>query len=141
MNHEQLKKILLNDRKFKAEYENKSDVSYEIAKSVRQLRIKHGLTQEKLAKLLKTKQASIARIENPASPMPSLRFLKEIAMAFKTELIPPKFLALENNDKVIYNYIDVPFFRDFDDKLNQNNREADITINITSETSIIDNLK
>ena len=83
-----------------------------MAKYVRQLRIKHGLTQAKLAKLVKTRQASIARLENPGSPMPSLRFLKKIAKAFKTELIPPKFLELENkisrsenSEKIIYQFI------------------------------------
>lgn len=95
MNHEQIKKILLESQGFKKEYENEFDISFEVAKYIRQLRIKYGLTQAKLAKLVKTKQASIARIENPGSPMPSLRFLKKIAKAFKTELIPPKFLELE----------------------------------------------
>ncbi len=95
MNHNQFKKILLKNKKFKAEYENKSDISYEIAKSIRQLRINHGLTQEELAKLVKTEQPSIARIENPGSKAPSLNFLQRIAKALNTELIPPKFSELE----------------------------------------------
>lgn len=112
MKHNQIKKMLLEDQGFKKEYENEFDVSFEVAKYVRQLRIKHELTQAKLAKLVKTKQTSIARIENPGSPMPSLRFLKKIAKALKTELIPPKFLELEDeirknesNEKIIYKLI------------------------------------
>jgi len=95
MNHEQIKKILLENKSFKKEFENELDISFKVAENIRELRIKHGFTQVKLAKLIKTRQASIARIENPGSPMPSLRFLKKIAKAFKTELIPPKFLELE----------------------------------------------
>ena len=106
MNHEQAKKRLLENQSFKKEYENESDISFKVAEDIRQLRIKHGLTQAKLAKLVKTRQASIARIENPGSPMPSLRFLNKIAKALKTELVPPKFSELEKEIRVKIYYFD-----------------------------------
>ncbi len=68
----------------------KKDLGYQIGTQVELARIMRGMTQAKLAELLKTKQPSIARVESGQS-LPSLSFLKRIADALETELIPPTF--------------------------------------------------
>jgi transcriptional regulator with XRE-family HTH domain len=49
------------------------------------LRLAKGLTQEDLAKMLNTKQESIARLENGGS-LPSLSTMKKLAEALDAEL-------------------------------------------------------
>jgi transcriptional regulator with XRE-family HTH domain len=49
------------------------------------LRMAKGLTQEDLAKLLSTKQESIARLENGGS-VPSLSTVKKLAVALDADL-------------------------------------------------------
>jgi transcriptional regulator with XRE-family HTH domain len=48
------------------------------------LRLAKGLTQEDLAKMLNTKQESIARLENGSS-IPSLSIIKKFAEALDAE--------------------------------------------------------
>lgn len=79
------KKQLLKSRKFKEEY-NKYDLAFEISQMLIEARIIKGITQEKLAKMIGTRQSGIARAEN-GSYLPSLTFLDGIARAFKTNLI------------------------------------------------------
>lgn len=58
----------------------------EISYMLMEARVMKGLTQVELAKKVKTKQPSIARVEN-GSALPSLTFLQRIARALKTKLI------------------------------------------------------
>lgn len=70
----------------------------DIACQVINARIKRGLTQEKLAKLIGTKQPAIARLEaGNVSWLPSLEMLFKIANALDTKLMPPVFLCLDND--------------------------------------------
>ena len=78
------KKQLLKNPKFK-EALKKSCLEYEIARTVIKARVKHQLTQEQLAKKLKTKQSVISRIEN-AQTTTSVSFLKRLANTFGGEL-------------------------------------------------------
>lgn len=67
-----------------------SDFDFDVAYLVSEARLRSGLTQTQLAKLIHTKQPSIARAENGSS-LPSLSFLKKIAIAIGTTLTPPQF--------------------------------------------------
>ena len=96
MNIKELKEELLKNEKFRKEYERK-DIALEIGEMIIDARVKVGFTQKKLADKVKTKQPSIARLENGNS-LPSIGFLEKIAKAFGTELIPPRFAFLENNE-------------------------------------------
>lgn len=84
-----LKQKLMLNKEFAEEYK-KTDLAFEIGQMVIEARIIKGITQAKLAKLVKTKQPSIARLEK-GNYLPSLSFLKRIASALKTYLLPPKF--------------------------------------------------
>jgi len=72
-----VKKILLEDKSFREEY-YKYDLAMEIGLKIMSARIDRGLTQAQLAKKLKTRQPSIARIEN-GNNLPSLKFLDKVA--------------------------------------------------------------
>lgn len=89
MKYQDVKNKLLSEPKVKKEYQ-RIDLAFEIAKIVIEARILKGITQDKLAKLVGTKQPSIARLEN-GSELPSLKFLQKIAKAVDAELLPPKF--------------------------------------------------
>src|SRR3989339_2119369 len=93
MDLKEFKKIALKNKKFKNEYE-KYDIAFEIGQMIIEARILKGITQNQLASLVKTKQPSIARLEN-GQKLPSLRFLSKIAKALKTHLIAPKFAIFE----------------------------------------------
>lgn len=79
---------------------NKEDYAFDLAAEISEMiieaRIKKGMSQEKLAKSIGTKQSSIARLENGNS-LPSLRFLEKIAKALDTKIVPPKFAFLEES--------------------------------------------
>lgn len=66
----------VNIKKAKSDY----DLKYEIGTLITFGRIQSGLSQENLAKRLKTKQPSIARVES-GKTLPSLSFLEKIAKA------------------------------------------------------------
>jgi DNA-binding XRE family transcriptional regulator len=70
----------LRDPKFVAAA-NELEPGYQIAR----LRIQRGLTQEELAKMIGTRQPSIARLENGSS-VPSLSFLERIANALDARI-------------------------------------------------------
>lgn len=82
MNLKDFKKRLLKNPEFRKEYEGR-DLAREIGRMVVEARIIKGITQEKLAEMIETKQPSIARLENGTS-LPSFTFLNKIAGAFNT---------------------------------------------------------
>ena len=84
MNWQEHKKRLLKDPEFRAEYEA-LEPKYKLASALIQLRLAKGLTQEQLAKLLNTKQESIARLESGGS-LPSLSTVKKVADALDAKL-------------------------------------------------------
>ena len=84
MNWKEHKKRLLEDPEFKKEYEA-LEPEYKLASALIRLRLAKGLTQEQLAKLLNTKQESIARLESGGS-LPSLSTVKKVANALDAEL-------------------------------------------------------
>lgn len=78
------KKILLKDPAFRKALKE-TELEYQIARSVIKARIEQGLSQEELAKKLKTRQSVISRVEN-AKTVPSLSFLKRLAQALNASL-------------------------------------------------------
>lgn len=85
MNLKDFKKELFKNKEVKEEYE-KYDLTFEIGQMLIEARVIKGLTQEKLAEMIGTKQSGIARAEN-SSYLPSLSFLNKIALALRTHLI------------------------------------------------------
>ncbi len=77
MNHNEIKKLLLDDSEIKSEYDELSPI-YELKKEIIRLRIEKGLSQKDLAALMGTKQSAISRLEN-GSYNPSVEFLNRIA--------------------------------------------------------------
>src|SRR4051812_43297508 len=68
----------IKQRSPEAVLEVKKDLAFQIGKEFEKVRILKGYTQDQLAREIKTKQSSIARLER-GSNLPSLRFLKKIA--------------------------------------------------------------
>ena len=84
MNWREHRKQLMKDPEFRNEYEA-LEPEYRLAAALIRLRLAKGLTQEELAKLLNTKQESIARLESGSS-LPSLSTVKRLANALDAEL-------------------------------------------------------
>ena len=84
MNWKEHKKQLMKDLDFRKEYEA-LEPEYKLAAALIRLRLSKGLTQEELASVLNTKQASIARLESGSS-LPSLTMVKKVAEALDAEL-------------------------------------------------------
>jgi transcriptional regulator with XRE-family HTH domain len=84
MNWKEHKKKLLKDPEFRKEYDA-LEPEYKLVSALIRLRLAKGLTQEQLAKLLNTKQESIARLESGSS-LPSLSTIKKVASALDAEL-------------------------------------------------------
>ena len=84
MNHNEMKKLLLDDSEIKSEYDELSPI-YELKKEIIRLRIEKGLSQKDLAALMGTKQSAISRLEN-GSYNPSVEFLNRIAHTLGKEL-------------------------------------------------------
>lgn len=101
MNISELKNKLLKNPKFAEEY-NKPNLALEVGSLIINARIRRGITQKDLAKLVKTHQPSIARLENGSS-LPSLRFLEKIAVALKAKLRPPSFDFSESPREIFTN--------------------------------------
>jgi transcriptional regulator with XRE-family HTH domain len=78
------KKRLLQDPEFREQYEA-LEPEYQLAATLIRLRLAKGLTQEELARLLHTKQESIARLESGSS-LPSLSMVKRVADALDADL-------------------------------------------------------
>ena len=104
MNHQELMDKLLEDKEFARVYNN-SDVFLEISSSIQELRVRHGLTQEALAKKTGLHQEAIARLENPGYSTKYLKTLDKIARACQTELIAPKFKELEDEKRAQQLYL------------------------------------
>lgn len=86
---------LLKDQKYNDEY-YKYDLAFEVGQMLIEARIIKGITQEKLAAMIETKQTSIARAEN-GKHLPSLSFLQKLAVAFGTYLTCPRFGFMVKN--------------------------------------------
>lgn len=84
MDWKEHKKRLLQDPEFREQYEA-LDPEYQLAAALIRLRLAKGLTQEELARLLHTKQESIARLESGSS-LPSLSMVKRVADALDADL-------------------------------------------------------
>jgi transcriptional regulator with XRE-family HTH domain len=84
MNWKEHKKKLLEDPEFRKEYEA-LEPEYKLASTLIRLRLAKGLTQEQLAKLMNTKQESIARLESGGS-LPSLSTVRKVADALDAEV-------------------------------------------------------
>ncbi len=84
MNWKEHKKRLLKDPEFRKEYEG-LEPEYKLASDLIRLRLAKGLTQEQLAKLLNTKQESIARLESGSS-LPSLSTVNKVANMLDAEV-------------------------------------------------------
>ena len=74
----------MKDPEFRIEYEA-LETEHKLASALIRLRLAKGLTQEDLARLMKTKQESIARLESGNS-LPSLSTVKKAAEALDAEL-------------------------------------------------------
>lgn len=101
MNWKEHKKQLLKDPKFREAYEALA-LEYQLAAELIQLRLSKGLTQTELARLLNTKQASIARLES-GSFLPSLSMIKKVADALDADLeikLQPKQQS-DSNDLLV----------------------------------------
>ncbi len=97
MNWREHKKRLLKDPEFRKEYEA-LEPEYKLASALIRLRLEKGLTQEQLAKLLNTKQESIARLESGGS-LPSLSTVRKVAEALDAEVeisLRPKHKSAED---------------------------------------------
>ncbi len=90
MDYKKFKKSLLASDKDLAREYGKRDIILEISKAVIEARIFKGLTQVRLAKLMKVQQPAIARIEN-GNHLPSLSFLERMAIAMGARLEIPRF--------------------------------------------------
>jgi len=74
----------LRDPKFKAEYD-KLQPEFAVIEAILQSRMKKGLTQEKLAGKIGTKQSVISRLESGRGN-PTVSFLKKMADALGSRL-------------------------------------------------------
>lgn len=84
MNWNEHKKRLMENPEFKRGFDN-LEPEYKFAADLIRLRSAKGLTQEDLARMLNTKQESIARLEGGGS-LPSLSTMKKIANALGADL-------------------------------------------------------
>ncbi len=84
MNWKQHEKKLLKNPGFRKVAEE-LEPEYQLARSIILNRIKKGLTQEQLAKKVKTSQSAIARVES-GYYLPSLSFLKRLSGGLQTRL-------------------------------------------------------
>ena len=78
------KKDALKDPELKKEYD-KLQPEFAVIRAVIEARIKKGLTQDKLAQKIGTKQSVISRLESGRAN-PSVAFLKKLAQALNSHL-------------------------------------------------------
>lgn len=102
-----LRELLQSDKKLKQE-SNSNDLAFLMSRRIHLARIVSGLTQEQLAKRMKTKQSNIARIE-AGNSLPSLKYLEEIANALNTKLSLPNFDCVEKHQakKILHFAVDM----------------------------------
>lgn len=84
MDWKEHRKRLLKDPEFRKEYEA-LEPEHRLASALIRLRLARGLTQEELARLMKTKQESIARMESGNS-LPSLTTVRKAAEALDADI-------------------------------------------------------
>jgi len=80
------------------------DLGFQLGRVIEHTRTIKGQTQVELAKKINSTQSVIARIEN-GNKLPSLTFLKRIADAFDTYLLPPKFGFMEETKTAVQTVI------------------------------------
>ncbi|MEK7212475.1 MAG: helix-turn-helix transcriptional regulator [Patescibacteria group bacterium] len=90
MRIEELEKKLFGNKPHKID---EIDLALIVGQKALEARTIAGLTQAELARRLKTKQPSIARLEG-GNTVPSLSSLLKISEALGTELIPPNFKSV-----------------------------------------------
>jgi len=84
VNHDQVKKQLLQNPEAQKEYENLK-VLYDIKHEIIRLRLEQGLSQKELADKINTKQSAISRLES-GEYNPSIELLTKVANALGKEL-------------------------------------------------------
>ena len=80
-----LKGELLKNKDVLAQYE-KLQPRYQLISQLLEMRLRNGLTQEKLAKKIGTKQEAIARLES-GHANPTIDFLEKITQALGSRLV------------------------------------------------------
>jgi transcriptional regulator with XRE-family HTH domain len=99
--HQEVEARLFKKNKGLKQALEKRDIAFEIALMLIEARAFKNLTQEALAKLMKTKQPSIARVENGVY-LPSIAFLLKAVKALGAELeIKFRFSEVEEAKKEI----------------------------------------
>lgn len=83
-NYKLFKTELLKDKKIKEEYEQLGS-EFAVIEMIIGKRIKRGLTQQKLAQKIGTKQSAVSRLESGLYN-PTLFFLQKVADALDTRL-------------------------------------------------------
>jgi len=83
-NYNKIKNKLLKNKKIKRAYDE-LESEYALIETLIQKRLEKGLTQEELAKKIKTKQPAISRLES-GSYNPSVNFLRKVAHALDSRL-------------------------------------------------------
>ena len=136
---EQLKEKLLKDKAYKKEI-NKKDLSFEIAESIVDARIKKGMTQKELAKKAGTKQSGIARLESGRN-YPSLKNLETIAKILDIEIRNPLFVEKEVEvvEKKVDSVFTVPanWFAKFTNLKSAASLDMIVEQNVVKEASMI----
>jgi len=84
VNHDQVKKQLLQSPEVQKEYEVLK-VLYEIKREIIRPRLEQGLSQKELADKINTKQSAISRLES-GEYNPSIELLAKVANALGKEL-------------------------------------------------------
>ncbi|MCL4390252.1 MAG: helix-turn-helix domain-containing protein [Patescibacteria group bacterium] len=84
MTYEGHKKMLLRNPEFRKALKE-AEPEYQIARQLILARIKKGMTQQAIARKMKTKQSVISRVEN-AQTTPTVSFLSRLAQALGTHL-------------------------------------------------------
>jgi len=84
LDHEDVKKLILQDQKVKSEYDN-LDTLYNIKRQIIKLREEQGISQKELAEKIGTKQSAISRLEND-DYNPSVELLDKVAHALGKKL-------------------------------------------------------
>ena len=82
--HKKLHQDWIKDPKYRYEYE-KLEPEFQIARAIIEARVNQKITQETLAKKVKTGQAVISRLEN-MNAKPSLSLLQKVAEALDLRL-------------------------------------------------------
>ncbi len=104
MKHEDFRKQVLSDKDTENAYYD--DLAHDTGTNITRARLRADLTQHELALKLDTTQSVIARLES-GGRVPSLQYLRRIALALDTYLVPPSFLSIQPFNQTIY--INIPY--------------------------------